>query len=404
MKTTRSAFLKGAGLALAGGVGSLTPAFLLATQEKAGKAAGSDRIDGIEAGLFLLPDTIVAMTAQGPIVSHNVLVRLRTAGGVTGLGESSPFTPVTSETAESDLVLARDLAGVVRGRDPFTIARIVADLEAFAPGGSSIKAAFEMAVWDICGKIAGQPVHRLLGTYRESFETDRTIYVDTPAAMAERALELVRDLGFRCIKVKIGESPELDAQRLAAVRAAVGRDVTLRVDANQGWTPADAVRALHALAQYEIQFCEQPVADWDWAGLKHVRDGSPIPIMADEAVHTPHDAIEGIRRAAMDMINIKVLKAGGILRSVQIAQIAEAAGLPCMLGSMSESRLALTAAAHVVASQRNVVYADLDSFMSQGVDPIVGGMTVKNGIVSLPAGPGLGADVDGAFLKTLKPL
>jgi L-alanine-DL-glutamate epimerase-like enolase superfamily enzyme len=131
MRTTRSSFLKGVGLAVAGGLGSFAPARLLASQEKAAQGSAHDRIDSIEAGLFVLPDKVVAITAVGTLSSRNVLVRLRTAGGVTGLGESSPFTPVTGETAESNLALVPDLAGAVRGRDPFAVARIV--------GGMAVK-------------------------------------------------------------------------------------------------------------------------------------------------------------------------------------------------------------------------------------------------------------------------
>ncbi len=188
---------------------------------------------------------------------------------------------------------------------------------------------------------------------------------------------------------------------MRAVREKVGNDVKLRIDANQGWSPNEAVRALKGIDRYNVQFCEQPVPYWDWEGLKTVRNNSPIAIMADESVHTPHDAIEAVRRDAVDMINIKLMKTGGILQAAWVAQIADAADMKCMLGCMSETRIALTAAAHVVCSHRNVQFADLDAFTEHKVDPVIGGMQVKDGIIRLPATPGLGLDVDPDWLKTL---
>lgn len=337
-----------------------------------------------------------------PLTTDNIFVRLRTEDGVTGLGESSPYSAVTSETQQTDVAIGRTLAEMVRGRDPFSIVKIVEDMDAFSPNNPSIKAAFEMAVWDICGKIAGQPVCHLLGKYRDTFDTDKTVFIGTPAAMAEAAQRVVND-GFHIVKVKMGETFEQDAERLRAVRQAVGKDIAIRIDANQGWSPPEALRCLHEIERYQIQACEQPVAYWDLEGLKYVRERSPVPIMADESVHSPHDAIEIVRRNAVDLINIKLMKSGGILNAVRIAQIADAAGIKCMLGSMAESSLALTAAAHVVVSQKNVIYADLDSFLFNASNPIIGGMEIKQGVVHLSSAAGLGLDIDPVFLKKLTP-
>jgi L-alanine-DL-glutamate epimerase-like enolase superfamily enzyme len=219
--------------------------------------------------------------------------------------------------------------------------------------------------------------------------------------MAERAQGVVDD-GFKTVKVKVGEVPDTDIERLRAVRAAVGPAVRLRIDANQGWTAAEAVRALRGIEQFDIEFCEQPVMYSDWDGLKYVRNHSGIPIMADESVHSPGDAIEAVRRDAVEMINIKLMKAGGILSSMRIAEIAGAAGMKCMIGAMNETRIALTAAAHVAMSQKPILYADLDTFTEHKLDPVAGGMQVKDGIVTVPDAPGLGLDVDPAFLKTLE--
>lgn len=403
MAMTRKSFLRGlTGATLASGFLGRWSETLLHAQEKTRIPVRSTRIRDAEVLPFMLKQKLVIHISLGSTATtDNVLVRLRTEDGVVGYGEASPYPAITGETQQTNVALGRDLAQMVRGRDPFTVSRIFADMEAFAPGNPSIKAAFEMALWDICGKIAGQPICCLLGNYRDSFETDQTIFIDTPEVTANAAREVVRQ-GFKVIKVKVGESPEKDVARLRAVREAVGPDVGLRIDANQGWTPADAVRSLRALEPFKIQFCEQPVLAWDWAGMKFVRDNVGIPVMADESVHVPHDLIEGIREDAVDMVNIKLMKAGGLLQAVRIAQIADAANMKCMLGCMQETRLGLSAAAHVVASQKNVQYADLDAFLVHNSDPVMGGMEIKDGVVHLPQAPGLGLDIDPAFVGKLR--
>ena len=405
MQTTRSGFLKSvAGMAIAGAVLRRPTDALLYAQEKGRVSPRSARIRDVEIVPYSLEQKVVFHVALPAVpTSEGLLLRLRTEEGVVGWGEASPYSPVTSETPQSDMTMASSLAALIRNRDAFSIAKTVADMDALSPFNTSIKAAFEIALWDICGKIAGQPVCCLLGKFRESFETDKTVFIDTPQAMAETAREYVRD-GFRVVKVKVGESPEKDVERLRAVREAVGNDIGIRIDANQGWSPTDAVRSLHALEKYQIQDCEQPTPYWDWRGLKYVRDHSPIPVMADESVHSPHDAIEAARLEACDMINIKLMKSGGILNATRIAHIADAAGMSCMLGCMAETSLGLTAAAHVVASQGNIVYADLDSSLFVVNNPIAGGMKIDKGTVYLAPEPGLGLEVDPLFVKKLRPV
>jgi L-alanine-DL-glutamate epimerase-like enolase superfamily enzyme len=403
MRLTRQAFLRGiGGAAAAAAAGWAIPAPLAAAAGQS-DAAKRPKITSVEVfPLNMALKQVMKVALATPFTADNVLVRLRTADGVTGFGESSPYSAVMGETQASDLALAKSLAGIVKGRDPFTLPQIVDAMVGFSPTSPGITAAFEMALWDICGKLTGQPVYRLLGAVRESFDTDQTIYIDTPAATAAKAREIAQR-GFRSIKVKLGKTPEEDTARFRAVREAVGPDVALRTDANQGWSVADAILALRAMEPLGMEFCEQPVPSWDWAGLKHVRDNVSIPIMADESVHTPHDAITGLREGAFDMINMKLMKTGGILQAVRLAHVAAAANIPCMIGCMNETRIALTAAAHVVMSQEIIRYADLDAFLEHQADPVVGGMQVKAGVVTLPDAPGLGLDVDPAFLKKVQP-
>ena len=401
MKLTRGGFLKSlAGLTFAG-LPWPKSGLLLSAQAAVGQPVRSTQIEDVEFYPFNVPYKEPFRIALGTITAaEDVLVRLRTREGVVGWGESCPYAAVTSETQATDLAIGKDLATFIRGRDPFTLAAIMAEIDGFTPANSCIKAALEMAIWDICGKLAGQPVYKLLGAYRDSFETDITIGMGTPAEMAAKAIKDVQN-GFKTLKIKLGEGPEPDTARMKAIRDAIGYSIKLRTDANQGWTAAETVRALRMMEKYQMQICEQPVPYWNVEGLKYARDNSPTPIMADESVHTPHDAFAVTRENAVDCINIKLMKAGGIMRGAQIATVAAAAGVTCMVGCMFETRVALTAGAHLVASQKNIVYADLDAFMELSIDPVIGGMQLKDGIVTLPQTPGLGVDVDPAFLSKL---
>ncbi len=401
MRITRKGFLSAvAGGGVVGGLGALMPVSLFAAAQAEKKRRPT--ITSVEAAPFSVPLRSVAKVAFAvPVNADNVLVRLRMSDGTVGYGEVSAYSPVMSETQASDLALARPLGSLLLGRDPFELPRLLDAMIATSPASGGIIAAFEMALWDLCGKIAGQPVYRLLGAARDSFETDCTVFLDSPEAMAKLAVEWVRE-GFPAIKIKLGEAPGLDIERVRAIREAVGPNVQLRCDANEGWSVSDALAALRGIAPYSLQFCEQPVKEWDWNGLHNVRAGSPVPIMADEAVHSPHDAIEGLRHDAFDMINIKLLKAGGILPAVRIAHVAAAANVPCMVGCMAETRLALTAAAHVVMSQEIIRWADLDAYHEMAVDLCSGGMKVERGVVTLPDTPGLGVEMDPAIVRKLQ--
>jgi L-alanine-DL-glutamate epimerase-like enolase superfamily enzyme len=402
MHSSRRTFFKGlAGVGVGIGLLDAGTAGPLWGQREAASPR-EHRIAEVELFPYVLESKQVIRIALGQVAAQGVLVRLRTGAGLAGWGEASPYGPITGETQASCLAVGKQLAQVVRGRDVFDLARLVADMDAVTVGNPSIKAAIEMALWDLCGKLTHQPVCRLLGRYRDSFETDRTAYLDEPQAMAEKAKEIVGE-GYKVVKVKVGQAPELDLARLRAIRAAVGEKVRIRIDANQGWTRDAALKALRSLEEFDIEFCEQPVACSDWEGLRQVSEHSPIPIMADESVHGPSDAIQCVRRAAANLINIKLMKAGGILQAMRIADIADAANMECMVGSMTETRVALTAAAHVAMAQKCVVYADLDTFTEHKIDPVIGGMQVKDGLVTLPETPGLGLDADADFLKTLKP-
>jgi L-Ala-D/L-Glu epimerase len=401
MSLSRKQFLNVLGL---GGLaaGTYGPGRLAgAIRDSATAGSAKHKIKDIEIYAFDVPLVAPFRISIGEMSAANdVLVRVRTDSGLIGIGEACPFPPITGETQATNIAAARAIRDMLIGKDPLAIDAALRLMGAIVHSNPSMVAAFDMALFDILGQAAGLPLFRLLGGDKSTFESDITTGIDTPEVMAAGAKKHA-GMGYKTLKVKIGLDPDQDFERLRAVREAVGDAVTLRIDANQGYTVPQAIYALKKIDKLRIQLVEQPVLASDIAGLKQVRSESPIPIMADESCFLPADALRLVKAEACDFMNIKIMKAGGILNAVRIAHIADAANMRCMVGCMLETRIALTAAAHVVASQANIVYADLDGNAEHTADPVIGGMTTKAGIVTVPEKPGLGCDIDPAFLKKL---
>ena len=335
-------------------------------------------------------------------VAENFFVRIETDEGIHGWGEGSPFPAIVGETQRICLAAARDMARLILGKDPLDIEARLREIAAFLPHNTTARSAFDMALYDILGKAAGLPLYRLFGGPRRELLTDDTIGIDSPAAMAEKARAL-KEKGFPAIKVKLGTTPAEDIERVRRIREAIGPDIPIRVDANQGWDRNAAVEALTGIEDLGVQYCEQPVAAGDLASMRAVREKTRIPIMADESLFDVHDALALIQAGACDYFNIKLSKSGGLHMALKIAAVAEAARVGCMVGCMSETRLALTAAAHLASARPIIRFFDLDSALTHTVDPIVGGMEYgEGGRITLPDGPGLGAEVDPAFLEKLE--
>ncbi len=400
MKITRKNFLKLLGL------GFISTGVIGGKERKEVKEAKSEakrlKIKDIEIFYFDIPMVKPFRIAIGTMEgAKDVLIKIHTDQGIVGIGEACPFPPITGETQETNIAVAKVLRENLIGKDPLAIEGILKDFGTFAHTNPSIIAAFDMALYDILGKVAGLPLYRILGGDRNSFETDLTVDLDTPEKMAEMAKNVINQ-GYKIIKIKVGQDPSLDIERLEAIRSAVGYKYQIRIDANQGWTVPQAIEALKKMEKFDIQFCEQPVAAWNIDGMRIVRNESPIPIMADEALFSPADAIKLIKAESCEYFNIKLMKSGGIRNAIKISNIAESSGIRCMVGCMLETKVALTAASHFVASSRNVIFADLDSDSSHAVFPVIDGIKVEGGIITLPEKPGLGLDVDPSFLKKLR--
>jgi o-succinylbenzoate synthase len=322
--------------------------------------------------------------------AQNVFIRVHTDAGIYGVGECSAFPMIVGETQETCLAMAKDFAKIWVGKNPLEIPERMADLLAYADHNATIKSAFDMALFDIAAKNAKQPLYQFLGGHQKEIETDMTIGIDTPEGMAQTALKYQKN-GCRIIKIKLGKKVHEDIERVRQIRTAVGKDMTLRLDANQGWSFDDALFALGELESENIEFCEQPMRTWFDDLLPELALNSPIKIMADESCYHHHDARKLINSQACEYLNIKFAKSGGILEAQKIHEEALQHGVKCMIGSMMETRIALTANLHF----------DLDTaLLGHLVDPAVGGLTFNGYFLTVPETIGIGADADEAFLKT----
>jgi L-alanine-DL-glutamate epimerase-like enolase superfamily enzyme len=322
--------------------------------------------------------------------SHNVIVKIVTDYSVVGWGESSPSQRVTGETAETVIKILDKIAPKLIGHCPLRIEQDIEIMDSIMKGNPAAKAVIDIALHDILGKTARKPLFRLIGGYRTEVLTDITLGIKSPKEMAEDAVKAVNK-GFKALKVKVGVNPADDVERVKRIREAIGNNAQIRIDANQGWTPKQAIEVLNKIDKFNIQFAEQPVPSEDVKGLVEIRKNSSIPIMADESVHSPEDALRLIQAEAVDLINIKLMKSGGILKARKIATIAEAARIPCMIGCMGESEIGIAAGAHLAAAVKNIQYADLDSDLLLK-DKLVkeGGTKVKDSMRVFSKQDGLG--------------
>jgi len=357
------------------------------------------RISGVDIFQAKIPMVAPFRIALGVISDGEYLfIRIKTNRGVFGWGEATPLSQITGDTQAINAAAAADLAKLILGKDPLDIEGRVAEMGRFLAFNTSVRSAFDMALHDVAGKVAGLPLYALLGGGKRELETDATIGISDPETMANQALELKRS-GVAAIKVKLGTNADDDVRRIESIRKAIGDELPLRIDANQGWDFPTAVTVLRRLESSGIEYCEQPIAHWDYDNFRRLRTRVSTPIMADESVFDHHDAFKLTAGGCCDYLNIKLAKSGGIRTALRIDSIAEACGAKCMLGCMLETRLGLTAAAHLVSARSNIRFVDLDSHLQLKEDPVVGGARWEGGAITLPDDPGIGADVDPAFLE-----
>ncbi len=331
--------------------------------------------------------------------AQNLFIRVETDKGLTGVGECSAFPPIVGESQATCFEMAKDFALLWKDKDALDIESRMQELHDFTAYNATVKSAFDMALYDLAAQHARMPLYKYLNGNKKTLETDLTIGISEPEKMAATAVDF-KNKGVRIIKIKLGKDGKTDLHRVKMIRDAVGDEIRLRVDANQGWDFETASEVLVKMGDYDVDFCEQPLRHWNDPLLPKLRKISPIKIMADESVFNHHDALRLILDGACDYVNIKFAKSGGILEALRVNSICEEHGVPCMMGGMLESRLALTAFAHFATAQNNIQFYDMDTcLLGHQADPVKGGVQFNGYFLEVPDFPGIGADIDEGFLK-----
>ena len=322
--------------------------------------------------------------------AKELVFELKTEAAV-GIGAAPPTEVITGDNLPGiQATLENQIWPILKGQEAEDLNYLLNKISSSAVNNTSAKAAAEIALFDLVARLNQTPLWKFLGGRKRDLVTDMTISVDRPEIMAEDAKKAVAK-GFATLKLKVGVGPDVDLARVKAVREAVGEEIKLRLDANQGWTANQAINTIKKLeaAELDIELVEQPVPAYDFKGLKEVKENVLIPIMADESLFSLKDAVKLLEMQACDYLNIKLMKTGGISTALAIANLAQSYGIECMLGSMLESRISVTAAAVVAAAAENITRLDLDAPILIGDDGVEGGLNYNNNRLVLPEGPGL---------------
>jgi L-alanine-DL-glutamate epimerase-like enolase superfamily enzyme len=343
-------------------------------------------------------------TAHGDhVTSDYVIVRVRTDSGLEGLGEATVAARWSGETSESCVATVRTILGpALIGGDPTAVSRARAVMDRALKLNPFTKAAVEMALWDLSGKAAGVPIYQLLGgKVRDVVPTKMMIGAFDLPRVRGLAQEFLA-WGVRCLKVKVGIDLESDVARVAAVRDVAGPNIPITIDANCGWNVTTARLALERLRPLNLLVAEQPIAPGDLSAMAYLRVYGGIPIMADESVFTLSDAWNVLNARAADVVSIYPGKNGGIAASVEIAHVAQAAGVVCHVGSNLELGIGSAAMLHLACS---LACIDSETYPSDILGPHYHESDLLTQPLSLgpegakvPDGPGLGVELDEAAL------
>lgn len=327
----------------------------------------------------------------------SVVIEIHTDNGLTGLGNVDPSPGYSLETTEEIIAcLNNSLIPAVINKDPREIVLRISDMDRAVEGKYHAKAALEMAFHDLFAKELNIPVCRLLGgPVCERVSVIPSWIGHKPSKEAAEEAVYWVSKGFSTLKIKVGENVEEDIDRVRAVRQNVGPNVELRVDANEGYTPEEAIRAINGFAPYGILYCEQPVPRDNWNGMAQIRKSVTVPLMADEGIVEPKDILIAAEKKAADIVKVKVMKHGGLYRTNRMIWLAGALGMRCVLGHGFTLGINSLSEIHLAASLPNIMMPIETTGMLKVVeDVITEPIQIDKGWVKVPTIPGLGVTLD----------
>ncbi|KPH94309.1 L-alanine-DL-glutamate epimerase [Pseudoalteromonas porphyrae] len=330
---------------------------------------------------------------------EDLVVLIDTDKGQVGYGAAASTPIITGDTHQGMIsIIKYFLAPKLIGLEIENLNHICHVIQSTVVANSSAKAALELAVYDLWGKLYQAPLYKLLGGGSSTLRTDITISVDGIDKMLADCDTAVKQ-GFDVLKVKIGNDLQQDIERVKAIYSGFSKYAKIRLDVNQGWNAKQTVFALQKLESenIELELVEQPVKSDDFKGLKYITERVNTPIMADESAFSPKQVIQLLEQNAVDIINIKVMKTGGLSRAIAIADITAQYQAQCMIGCMLEGSIAVAGAAHLASAKaQQITKIDLDGPALGQFDPVQGGVEFKGPSITLSSAPGLGiTQIDG---------
>lgn len=325
-------------------------------------------------------------------ILEDVVVIIECDDGSIGYGEGASTPIITGETLGSIKATIAYLSNFIIGRDIEEFEAILTDIHTKILHNTTAKSALEIALYDLKAKALKQPLYQMLGGSQKVFQTDITISMNETKSMIKHALHAV-NLGYAQLKIKIGDNPKKDAQKIQAIHQALPSHIKLRLDANQGWTAKESVTLLHSLEKQDIlaEFIEQPVKANDFKGLKYIKERVQTPLLADESIFGLEDARTLLEDEAIDFVNIKLAKTAGLSQALKLADLCHNFDVKCMIGCMLEGPISVTAGVHLASAKADIIsMIDLDAVSLLASHPIKSAVVFDESKIMLSDDFGLG--------------